>query len=82
MRLTIQRIGCMHPPEMPAIRASKAPFQSLGSDPVDLDRPGTWRVGLFERAGDDWSSCVWFYLDRAENGLPPLAPVAERLAGL
>ena len=36
---------------------------------------------LFERQ-DDWSSCAWFYLDRPENGLPALAPVAERIAGL
>ena len=34
--------------------------------------------GLFERH-DDWSNCAWFYLDRPENGLPALAPVAERL---
>jgi hypothetical protein len=37
--------------------------------------------GKFERS-DDWSSCAYFYLDRPENGLPPLAPVAERIAGL
>ncbi|MBA3845923.1 MAG: DUF2961 domain-containing protein [Planctomycetes bacterium] len=37
--------------------------------------------GLLERE-DDWSSCAYVYLDRTENGLPPLAPVAERIAGL
>lgn len=37
--------------------------------------------GIFERA-DDWSSCAYFYLDRPVNGLPPLAPVRERVAGL
>jgi len=36
---------------------------------------------LFERQ-DDWSSCAYFYLDRPENGLPALAPVADRIAGL
>ncbi len=36
---------------------------------------------IFERE-DDWSSCCYFYLDRPENGLPPLAPVAERTRGL
>jgi len=37
--------------------------------------------GKFERS-DDWSSCAYFYLDRPENGLPALAAVAERTAGL
>ena len=31
---------------------------------------------------DDWSATAYFYLDRPESGLPPLAPVAERAAGL
>jgi hypothetical protein len=39
------------------------------------------QVNLFERA-DDWSSCVYFYLDRPEGALPKVAPVAERLKGL
>jgi len=31
---------------------------------------------------DDWSATSYFYLDRPESGLPPLAPVAERIAGV
>ena len=50
-----------------------------GDEPVDMTRASGY--GLFERQ-DDWSSCAWFYLDRPENGLPALAPVAERIAGL
>ncbi len=53
-----------------------------------LYRAGPGRVplptatdGRFERA-DDWSACAYFYLDRPVNGLPRLAPVAERVAGL
>jgi hypothetical protein len=38
-------------------------------------------VNLFERA-DDYSSCTYFYLDRAENGLPPLAPAPDRMKAL
>lgn len=34
----------------------------------------------FEREGDDWAACAYFYLDRPENGLPPLQPVAVRMA--
>ncbi|HEX8319367.1 glycoside hydrolase family 172 protein [Longimicrobium sp.] len=37
--------------------------------------------GKFERS-DDWSSTAYFYLDRPENGLPALAPIAARTAGL
>jgi hypothetical protein len=37
--------------------------------------------GIFERE-DDWSSCVYFYLDRPEDGLPPLQSVAERTKDL
>jgi len=29
----------------------------------------------------DWSSVAYFYLDRPQNGLPPLVPVDSRLAG-
>ncbi|MGV3617343.1 MAG: glycoside hydrolase family 172 protein [Fimbriimonas sp.] len=31
---------------------------------------------------DDWSSVAYFFLDRPENGLPPLAPVETRTGGL
>ena len=53
-----------------------------GDVPVDMPacvKAKNW--GLFERQ-DDWSSCAYFYLDRPENDLPALLPVAERLAGL
>jgi len=36
----------------------------------------------FEREGDDWAACAYFYLDRPENDLPPLQPVAIRMAGV
>jgi hypothetical protein len=49
---------------------------SYGDGPADLDH-----FGNFDRQ-DDWSSCVWFYLDRPTNGLPSLVSVAERTAGL
>ncbi|RYG36501.1 DUF2961 domain-containing protein [bacterium] len=31
---------------------------------------------------DDWSAVAYFYLDRPENGLPPLPSAAERSVGL
>ncbi len=90
LRLTIQRIGGMACEHAAIIRANRAPFRFIRSSQgapdevptLDLDRPDTWCIGNFERAGDDWASCSWFYLDRPENGLPALAPVAERIAGL
>jgi hypothetical protein len=36
---------------------------------------------LIERQ-DDWCATAYFYLDRPETDLPPLAPFAERVAGL
>ena len=36
---------------------------------------------LVERQ-DDYSAMAYWYLDRPENGLPPLQPVAERTADL
>jgi hypothetical protein len=55
----------------------------LERDPVpelaDPDLPEGW--ANFYRS-DDVSSTAYFYLDRPVNGLPPLQPVAERIAGL
>jgi hypothetical protein len=54
-----------------------------GEKPVDLethDSPsGAW-TNYFRQ--DDVCATAFFYLDRPENGLPPLAPVAERIAGM
>ena len=36
----------------------------------------------FEREADDWAACAYFYLDRAENGLPPLQPIGTRMANV
>lgn len=52
-----------------------------GDTPVDLkthDSPsGAW-TNYYRR--DDVCATAFFYLDRPENGLPPLAAVAERIA--
>ena len=40
-----------------------------------------WKDGLFERQ-DDWSSCVYFYLDKPENGLPAIDAPELRMKGL
>jgi hypothetical protein len=57
------------------------PLYAAGAGRRELDLAKLRRANLFERA-DDWSSCVYFYLDRPGGVLPKLAPVAERTAGL
>ncbi|WCE02567.1 glycoside hydrolase family 172 protein [Pseudoxanthomonas sp. JBR18] len=54
-----------------------------GAAPMPLDHLSLPQEGWtnFYRS-DDVSAVALFYLDKAENGLPPIAPVAERTAGL
>jgi len=79
VRVTIQQIGYYGTGEMGSLMTRGQPVIRAGAGkvPMDLSKPGQ----LFERQ-DDWSSVAYFYLDRPENGLPALAPVTERTAGL
>ncbi|MBI4580114.1 MAG: DUF2961 domain-containing protein [Planctomycetes bacterium] len=83
-RVTIQQIGCWSPETKPLMHGLGQPVYKAGKglEPLDFGPEGKLGgYGLFERQ-DDWSSCAWFYLDRPTNDLPPLAAVAERIAGL
>jgi hypothetical protein len=55
----------------------------LEMDPLpdlsDPKLPDGW-VNFFRQ--DDVSATAYFYLDKPENGLPPLAPVNQRVAGM
>ena len=42
----------------------------------DLDNYDGW---LFERSGDDWASCVYFYLDKPTSNLPDIDPIEKRI---
>lgn len=92
IRVTVQQVGCWGPggrerflregrtihaaaPGMPVVDF-RSPVKEELTDPFERNE-----YGLFERS-DDWSSCAYFYLDRPENGLPPLDPVEKRVAGL
>jgi hypothetical protein len=88
LRVTMQQIGCLSPhANLDLLKAGRQ--LTWGDQQINHreklknfedDVPfGGWC--LFDRQ-DDWSSCAWFYLDRPENGLPALAPVAERIGGL
>lgn len=77
-RVTIQQIGYLAPHSRgPIVAAGKTLYRAgPGRVPMDLSQDGK-----FERA-DDYSSVAYFYLDRPESPLPPLAPVAQRVEGL
>ena len=78
VRVTMQQIGYLAPHSRePIVRANRTLFEAgPGRVPKDLSKDGK-----FERS-DDWSSVAYFYFSRAESPLPPIAPVAERVAGL
>lgn len=80
VRATIQQIGFAHREEKTFLCERGEPIYIAGPGHVPADLTTADGI-LFERQ-DDWSSCAYFYLDRAVNDLPPLAPVAERMAGL
>jgi len=78
-RAAIQQIGCCGPEFLPQLDWAGLKLR-LGEEKMDLKRRYEIKTHtLFERH-DDWSSCVYFYLDKPENALPALAPVAERVA--
>jgi hypothetical protein len=84
IRVTIQQIGAWEPDLKKSLSETCKPLYAAGPGRKELDlseEGGSEPFGLFERA-DDWSSCAYFYLDRPESGLPLLAAVGERLAGL
>jgi hypothetical protein len=84
IRVTFQQIGGGFPKLVAQIRETG--LQLIGSswqaagEPMNM-HPAEGIFSIFERT-DDWSSCCYFYLDRPENGLPPLVPVGERTHGL
>jgi hypothetical protein len=82
IRVTIHQIGCWDPTSKAQLHQLGQPVYRIGQglNTVDLGKD-TSPYGLFERQ-DDWSSCAYFYLDRPTSGLPALAPVEQRVAGL
>ena len=85
-RVTMQQIGYLAENNAaPFIEKKITLFRAgPGRVPLDLTRdrktvnPADWK---FERS-DDWSSCVYFYLDKPINALPPIDAVEKRVAGL
>ena len=71
------------PPITPVTVSQTGRFDNLLElpQPVDLEKhdspPGAW-TNYYRQ--DDVSAVAFFYLDRPTSNLPPLAPVAERVA--
>lgn len=80
IRATIHQIGCcfgIHREKLEAL--GTALYETGNSEkPSDYDDFEGW---LFERYGDDWASCVYFYLDNPENMLPEIDPYFKRIKG-
>ncbi len=82
IRATIQQMGGALPDMLEKMKQWEPAIQlKRGEERIDID---TYikenKPCLFDRS-DDWAACVYFYLDAPENGLPALAPVAERVRG-
>jgi len=77
-RITMQQIGYLAQHSRPPLVYNNRKLIETGSGqkPKDLTSDGK-----FERS-DDWSSCVYFYLDKPTNDLPPIDGVEKRVAGL
>lgn len=83
IRVAMQQIGNYSTEHLPLIRARGVPFRDLFGRAIDLEKPLPPDLnGLYDRQGDDWASCAWFYLDRPDGVLPPLVPPGDRLAAL
>ncbi len=81
VRVTLQQIGCWDPKTAFQFRAAESALTAIAGGPVNWSDPQLPPYGLYERH-DDVSSCAYFYLDRPDDDLPPLLPVAERTGGL
>ncbi|HEY0078647.1 MAG TPA: glycoside hydrolase family 172 protein [Pyrinomonadaceae bacterium] len=78
IRVTMQQIGYLADHSRGAIVREGRKLYRAGPGLVEKD---VREDGKFERT-DDWSSCAYFYLDRAENNLPKLEAAEKRMAGL
>jgi hypothetical protein len=81
IRVTIQQIGFLWSNDGTPEKPVAPPLYAAGEGRRELDLTHLGRATLFERA-DDWSSCVYFYLDQPSGVLPKLGSIEERLAGL
>lgn len=80
IRATIHQIGCCFGIHREKLEALGTDLYETGNkgEPTSYDDFEGW---LFERYGDDWASCVYFYLDKPVSGLPAIDPFGKRIKG-
>jgi hypothetical protein len=78
IRITMQQIGYLAEHSRPPLVENKRTLYRAGAGRVPMDMT---KDGKFERS-DDWSSTVYFYLDKPTNNLPAIDSVEKRTAGL
>jgi hypothetical protein len=76
IRVTIQQIGLIQADD--PLYKTGVPIYKAGPGLVEREKGS---FGLFERQ-DDWSSVAYFYLDKPDDDLPPIAPAEQRMKGL
>ena len=74
----MQQIGYLAPHSREDIIKNNRTLYRAGPGLVPMD---TSKEGKFERS-DDWSSTVYFYLDKRTSNLPLIDSVEKRVAGL
>ena len=80
IQATIHQIGCCFGNHREKLETLGTALYETGDkkNPTNYDEFEGW---LFERYGDDWASCVYFYLDKPSSNLPPIEPYVKRIAG-
>ena len=79
IKITIQQIGCWDPESKKNFHFYGSEILSTKMEQVDFSNSSsTPDYGAYERM-DDWSSCVYFYLDRPESELPELIAYPKRV---
>lgn len=96
LRVTLQQMGGDNKANVVKMLKQGVPVRPVSMDVEGklvglMDKPAGYRleddpapddcwVNMYQR--QDVSAVAFFYVDKPENGLPPLAPVAERTAAL
>jgi hypothetical protein len=81
IRVTLQQIGFVWSNDGTPDKPLSPPIYKAGKGLEEVDLRHLPNVTLYERT-DDYSSCTYFYLDRPQNGLPPLAAAGDRMRDL
>ncbi len=81
IRMTIHQIGCCYTQHKEKFQNNGTVLYEAGNndEPTDYENYNGW---LFERYGDDWSSCVYFYLDQPISNLPEIQSYKERIKNI